>query len=57
MKKQRWESGEARLLEFIRQRTREERDTQGECQRSRVTTLKMQLIGNQYMHVAGERTV
>lgn len=34
MRRQRWESGEAVLLEFIGQTTREERDAEGECQRS-----------------------
>ena len=34
MKRQTWESGETRLLEFIGQRNRKERDAQGERQRS-----------------------
>ena len=34
LRRQRWESWEARLLEFTGQRTREEGYTEGECQRS-----------------------
>lgn len=62
MRRLRWESREAMLLEFTGQRTREERDAEGECQRSSERPLEFSddqcnVCNWRKNHVKGERMV